>query len=193
MNAVHRIAPLALAVALAACAAPDQPIAPHTSATGVAAARGGTQSGDRPVYNAHLTGDEEVPARATRAQGQATFRWSADGSALEYKLIVANITNVHMAHLHLAPAGENGQIVVWLYPPGPPPLRIEGRTQGVLAEGSITAAELVGPLEGQTLDALVAAIEAGSVYVNVHTIDPALAPNSGPGNFPGGEIRGQLP
>ena len=36
------------------------------------------------------------------------------------------------------------------------------------------------------------AIDAGSVYVNVHTNDFVDPPNTGPGDFPGGEIRGQL-
>jgi hypothetical protein len=39
---------------------------------------------------------------------------------------------------------------------------------------------------------VVAAIEAGNVYVNVHTSDGDATPNEGPGDFPGGEIRGQV-
>jgi hypothetical protein len=38
-----------------------------------------------------------------------------------------------------------------------------------------------------------AAIEAGDAYVNVHTNDGVAPTNTGPGDFPGGEIRGQLP
>jgi hypothetical protein len=72
-------------------------------------------------FRAHLSGDEEVPAVDTRAQGQAIFQLSRDGMTLHYKLIVANIEDVLMAHIHLAPAGENGPIVVWLYPSAPPP------------------------------------------------------------------------
>ncbi len=132
-------------------------------------------------YRAHLSGDQEVPAVETRAQGQAIFKLSPDGTELRFKLIVANIENVTMAHIHLAPAGENGDIVVWLYPAAPPPQLIPGRSQGVLAQGVITTADLVGPLGGQSLSALVDAIEAGDAYVNVHT-----------SQFPGGEVRGQI-
>ncbi len=132
-------------------------------------------------FRAHLSGDEEVPAVDTRAQGQAIFQLSRDGITLHYKLIVANIEDVLMAHIHLAPAGENGPIVVWLYPSAPPPQLIEGRFNGVLAAGAITAANLVGSLAGQTLEDLLAAIEAGETYVNVHTEA-----------HPGGEIRGQI-
>jgi hypothetical protein len=53
-------------------------------------------------FRTHMSGREEVPAAATRAQGQATFKLSKDGTELSYKLIVANIENVSMAHIHLA-------------------------------------------------------------------------------------------
>lgn len=129
----------------------------------------------------HLSGAEEAPAVDTSAQGQAVFQVDEDGTAVDYRLNVANIDDVLMSHLHLAPAGTNGPIVVWLYPDAPPPQLIEGRTQGTLATGTITADDLVGPLAGGSLDDLLDAIRAGTVYVNVHTTA-----------FPGGEIRGQL-
>jgi hypothetical protein len=132
-------------------------------------------------FRAHLNGAQEVPPADTRAQGQAIFRLSKDGESLHYKLIVANIENVTMAHIHLAPAGVNGPVVAWLYPAGPPPQLIEGRFNGVLAEGVITAADLVGPLAGADLGDLVDEIVAGNTYVNVHT-----------SQFPGGEVRGQI-
>ncbi|MDR8392860.1 CHRD domain-containing protein [Aliifodinibius sp. S!AR15-10] len=132
-------------------------------------------------FRTHLTGDQEVPAVETDAQGQATFQVSKDGTSISYKLIVANIENVLMAHIHLAPAGQNGGVVVWLYPSAPPPQLIEGRSDGVLAEGTITADDLVGALAGQTLDDLLNAMKAGNTYVNVHT-----------SQNPPGEIRGQI-
>ncbi|HUG08292.1 MAG TPA: CHRD domain-containing protein [Acidimicrobiia bacterium] len=132
-------------------------------------------------YRTHLTGAEEVPAVETRAQGQAIFKLSSDGTELHYKLIVANIVDVTQAHIHLGAAGVNGPVVAFLYPDGPPPLLIEGRFQGVLAEGVITADNLLGPLAGEQLSALIDAIEAGETYVNVHTVQN-----------PGGEIRGQI-
>lgn len=132
-------------------------------------------------FRTHLTGAEEVPALATDAQGQAVFKLSADGESLSYKLIVANIEDVLMAHIHIAPAGANGPIVVWLYPDAPPPQLIPGRTQGLLAQGVITEDDLVGPLAGEDLDALIAEIRSGNAYVNVHT-----------SANPGGEVRGQI-
>ena len=129
----------------------------------------------------HLTGNEEVPARDTDAQGQATFRINEDGTAISYKINVANIENVTQSHIHLAAAGSNGGIVAWLYPPAPPLQLIPGRSQGTLGEGEITAASLVGSLAGKPLSDLIAAMQNGGAYVNVHTTQ-----------FPPGEIRGQI-
>ena len=77
-------------------------------------------SNDR--WATHLAGEFEVPVAVdTRAQGQATFKLSDDGMVLHYKLNVANIENVFMAHIHAGPATSTGPIVVWLYPSTPNP------------------------------------------------------------------------
>lgn len=151
---------------------------------------GGEGTNGQPIsksFVTHLSGDEEVPPRDTRAPGQAIFH--LEGDELSYKLIVANIRNVVAAHIHLAPAGTNGPIVAFLY--GNEPAG-GGRIQGVIGEGVITESNLIGPLAGLRLSALIDEIEQGNAYVNVHTNDGQGAPNSGPGDFPGGEIRGQL-
>ena len=142
----------------------------------------------------HLKGRYEVPLRNTDAQGQAIFRVSDDGQSVHYKLIASNIDNAFMAHIHMGSSTVAGPIVVWLFPstaPVPGPLG-SGRHDGVLAEGTFTAANLVGPLAGHPLSDLLAAIQSGNAYVNVHTNDGQGAANTGPGDFPGGEIRGQL-
>ncbi|HSJ07174.1 MAG TPA: CHRD domain-containing protein [Longimicrobiales bacterium] len=140
----------------------------------------GGQHEDR-NFRSHARGSEEVPANDSRAVGQAVFQFSRDGTELKYRLIVANIQNVTQAHIHLAPAGQNGPVVLWLYPSAPPAMLIPGRSQGVLGEGTVTAANLVGQLAGQPLSALRDRILAGNAYVNVHT-----------SQFPPGEIRGQI-
>jgi len=44
-----------------------------------------------------------------------------------------------------------------------------------------------------TWDQMIALMRTGGAYVNVHTTDPTKTThNTGPGDFPGGEIRGQL-
>lgn len=141
-------------------------------------------------FRTHLSGQFEVPVRETQAQGQAIFQLNKAGDALEYKLIVANIENVVAAHIHLGQPGTNGGVVAFLYGPAAPG---GGRFDGVLAEGTITADDLINALAGQPLSALLAEIEAGNAYVNVHTNDGVDPTNTGPGDFPGGEVRGNLP
>ncbi|HEV3432820.1 MAG TPA: CHRD domain-containing protein [Nitrososphaera sp.] len=130
------------------------------------------------IFRAILEGEQEVPPVDSNAKGFAIFRTSNDGTELNYRLIVANIEDVTAAHIHLAPRGENGDVVAFLFNPEEP---TEGRTNGVLAEGTITSADLVGPLEGSTLSELIDEMEAGNTYVNVHTVE-----------HPSGEIRGQI-
>jgi hypothetical protein len=127
-------------------------------------------------YVAHLSGGQEVPPVETNAVGQVKLQLSNDGSELYYKLIVANIENVRFSHIHLAPAGTNGPIVVFLYP-GP----TLGNVNGILAEGIITSSDLTGPLAGQDLSDLISEINEGGTYINVHT-----------DQVPSGEIRGQI-
>jgi hypothetical protein len=50
----------------------------------------------------------------------------------------------------------------------------------------------VGLLAGHPLADLVAEMRAGRAYVNVHTDDGVPSPDTGPGDCPGGEIRGQI-
>jgi hypothetical protein len=144
---------------------------------------------DNANFVAHARGRDEVPANASLAQGQAVFHLSEDGTQLDYKLIAANIDNVVFAHIHVAPVGVNGPVVAFLF--GPVPAG-GGRSSGVLAEGTITAADLLGPLAGQDLSALVDAMRAGNTYVNIHTDDGVAPAGTGPGDLPAGEIRGQI-
>jgi len=43
-----------------------------------------------------------------------------------------------------------------------------------------------------TIAELMNAIESGNAYVNVHTNDGIAPTNTGPGDYPGGEIRGHF-
>src|SRR5712691_1280605 len=134
-------------------------------------------------------GLQNFVAHATRAVGEVTFQLSPDGTQLDYRLISSNIQNVIASHIHLAPAGINGPITVFLFGPVAPG---GGRSDGVLAHGTITVDDLTGPLAGHPFSDLIAAMSAGGTYVNVHTNDGVDGTNTGPGDFPGGEIRGQI-
>jgi len=70
--------------------------------------------------------------------------------------------------------------VAFLYPEASPPILIPGRFNGVLAEGTITANDLVGPLAGMAVSDLLAEMAAGNAFVNVHTTQfPAPSAFSG--------------
>jgi hypothetical protein len=151
---------------------------------------GSTVSAQPTTFRAVISGGDEVPPRDTPARGVAIFLLNAAGDELGVRLIVANIENVFAAHIHCGAVGVNGPVGVTLFPvPGLPG---GGRTEGVLAAGSVTAPDLGNGCGWNDLAAVVAALESGSAYVNVHTNDGVEPPNTGPGDFPGGEIRGQV-
>jgi hypothetical protein len=184
---------VAACVVLACADRAPEPTAPlRVAVLSDAAAQSDNANGGN--FGTPLSADEEVPPNASKAVGSAIFHLNADGDELSYQLIVANIRNVFQAHIHSAAAGANGPIVVWLYPStavgaGPP---AGGRIQGVIAEGTITAANFINTLTGQPMSALVALIQNGNAYVNVHTSDGLSGASNGPGDIGGGEIRGQL-
>jgi len=100
-----------------------------------------------------------------------------------------------MAHIHMQAKGLSGPIVVWFFPSVTSTAPLPGgggAHHGMLAQGTFTAADLRGPLAGHPLSDLIAAINAGNTYVNIHTDDGVAPANTGPGDFPGGEVRGQL-
>jgi hypothetical protein len=155
----------------------------------LAAGLAGAQPPAARNFVAHLDGGQEVPVRETRATGEAVFQLNADETTLTYRLIVANIENVVAAHIHLGVAGVNGPVVVFLAGPFDPG---GGRVDGIIGQGTITSANFVGPLAGMDFSVLVAAMRAAGTYANVHTNDGVAPANTGPGDFPGGEIRGQI-
>jgi CHRD domain len=117
------------------------------------------------------------PAAAHNAVGTAVFQLSEDGTQLSHRLVVNNTSSpVLFAHIHLAAVGPNGPVVAFLFnnPAGV-------QSNGLLTTGVVTAADLVGPLAGHPLSDLVAAMQAGTTYANVHTT-----------RCPSGEVRGQI-
>ena len=139
-------------------------------------------------FVATLSGGQEVPARDTQARGVATFKLRADGTALAFKVNVANIDNVFAAHIHCGAVGVNGPVGVTLFMGAP----AGGRVNGTLAEGTITAPDAGNGCGWTDLAAVLAAMASGNTYVNVHTNDGIPPVDTGPGDFPGGEIRGQV-
>ena len=139
-------------------------------------------------FVATLSGDQEVPPRDTQARGVATFKLRDDGAALAFKVNVANIDNAFAAHIHCGAVGVNGPVGVTLFMGAP----AGGAFNGTLAQGTITAPDPGNACGWTDLAAVLAAIGSGATYVNVHTNDGVAPANTGPGDFPGGEIRGQI-
>ena len=127
-------------------------------------------------FKAVLSGSEVVPSVTTMAKGEATFELSKNGKKLGYKVMVSDIENVTAAHIHMGKMGEAGPAIAPIQMKGK-----KGKFSGTLAKGTITSKELIGSLKGKTVKDLIAEIEAGNTYLNVHT-----------GKNPDGEIRGQL-
>lgn len=113
-----------------------------------------------PTYRADLTGDQEVPAVMTDAYGLATFNYTPVVNQLEVNVLVQGLSGpITGAHLHLGAMGENGGVVQDLTD---------------LVHGNQIHGEVVP-------DAYLADLQAGNIYINIHTEAN-----------PGGEIRGQL-
>jgi hypothetical protein len=132
-----------------------------------------------PDFDAILSGTSEVPPVQTIASGFADLDVEVeDGqNVVDYELSVSNISRVTQAHIHQGNSSENGPIIVPLFNASTP----TGPVTGQIAEGQITAANFVGPLQGRQLDDLIALMQNGQAYVNVHTEQN-----------PQGEIRGTV-
>jgi CHRD domain-containing protein len=147
------------------------------------------------IIQTTLTGYEEVPVVSTNASGEFRATISHDDSSIDYELTYSGLQGtVQQGHIHIAQPSVNGSIVIWLCqtPQGTPPFTDPtGRAPQCLQQGTVTgtittANVIAGSMAGQQLTAgdlaeVIAAMRAGTSYVNVHT---SLSQ--------GGELRGQI-
>ncbi|MEO7965523.1 MAG: CHRD domain-containing protein [Gemmatimonadaceae bacterium] len=132
-------------------------------------------------FDASMASHNEVPPNKSGASGTAVLTLNQDETTLHYQVTVLKAEKVTQSHIHIAPAGSNGPVVVFLYGFNAAGVTIKG---GILAEGDITAANLIpnaGIGFGGTMAEFIAALRTSNAYVNVHTIER-----------PAGEIRGQV-
>lgn len=125
---------------------------------------------------------QPVEGVTTTATGSSTVEFEGDSAT--YSVTVQDLSGINSAHIHIAEeAGGQGPPAVWLFPSvdAREPQQQEGVTSGELSSGTFEASDFVGPLEGMTMDDLIAAIDDGRAYVNVHTAEN-----------PDGEITGFL-
>ena len=122
----------------------------HTSNNPAGEIRGQLFLEKDPTYRADLSGDQEVPAVTTDAVGIATLNYTNVVNSLEINVQVTGLSGpITGAHLHEAPAGENGGVVENLTP------FVRGNTiRAIVAPG-----------------AYIDALRAGNIYINVHTAD----------------------
>ena len=137
-------------------------------------------------FVATLNGSGEVPPVQTTAAGSATLTISGD--AITYTINVTDMENAVVAHIHIAPPGQNGPVRLNLCGTGAPVPPCTSGT-GVLASGTNGVTVGDPPI---TFDSLVSAMRAGNTYVNVHTDDGVAPTNTGQGDMASGEIRGQV-
>ena len=133
------------------------------------------------ILYAQLDGRNEVATGATNrgmvgdpnGTGFAyVFGIDGDPTTLCYVLVVDKLDDVILAHIHKAPAGTNGGVVVDLSAP------VDGDSADCVTEGEVGAMGIIFKGSQTAADVLA---NPDDYYVNVHTVE-----------FPGGAIRGQL-
>ncbi len=143
-------------------------------------------------FTANLSGAAHLPdATDTKATGEFKLTVHSGEKKISYTLSVTDLRNAYSCELHLGGPSTNGPGVVKLFPVRGATAK-KGTFTGVLAEGTITAADLIGPMLGSQLSDLVYELRDGQAYVNIHTNDGVNPPKPGPGNYRTGEIRGQI-
>jgi len=136
-------------------------------------------------FKARLSGSEEVPAVVTDTSGKAEIVFNKDETKAEYELSVRKGVRVTQSHIHCAPKGVNGPIVVFLAGFHNRGWDVDGSW---IENATVTDANVIPPAAGgpcphviNNLRDLAEAIRQGNTYANVHTVAN-----------PGGEVRGQL-
>ncbi len=122
-------------------------------------------------FAARLDGNQEVPPNTSTAKGWAWFK--PMGDTVSYEVNATGIDKVSMAHIHDGKLGDNGDPIAML--------QIKQSSGPTLAEGNISSSDLMGSQAGKSVSELVAKMQSGKTYVNVHT-----------DANPNGAIRGQI-
>jgi hypothetical protein len=138
---------------------------------------------DTITYSAILSGANEVPPTGSPATGTATF--TLDGNLLTIDETFHGLTApASAAHIHCCALPGTNAIVAVPFTPFPnDPSGTFHATVDLSLAGTYNPAFIT--LEGGTVSgaeaALIAALNSGKAYANIHDA-----------NFPGGEIRGQI-
>ncbi len=135
----------------------------HTPAVESGEIRGQILTDNYVLVTFGLSGDQEVPAVVTTADGDGYALVNTDDYSVELKVNTRGVSDATAAHIHTGMAGENGPVLAAL---------VQSTAD---ADIWMSAADLM-------IDAdIFAVLAAGGHYVNVHTP-----------TFASGEIRGQI-
>ncbi len=129
------------------------------------------------IYDAPLSGENEVPPVQSSATGLAEFTPPVNDT-IKYRINITGISGATGAHIYSGQAGENGEVIADLLTDT---TKNKDTSYGMTIRGNLSDSSLKGPMEGKTLEDLVVAMDSGQTYVNIHTVQQ-----------PDGEIRGQI-
>lgn len=132
-------------------------------------------------FKADLTGSQEVPAVSTSTTGKASVKFNREQTKADFRVNVHKGEAITAAHLHCAPASQNGPVVAHLFGNIPGGFNVNGK----LADFTLTQANIVTNAGCSpaitTMAELAQALRDGRIYANVHSV-----------SNPNGLIRGQL-
>ena len=118
-------------------------------------------NGGRPV-TASLSGGDAIPSGDPDGSGEAFVTANFGQREVCFQLSVSDIASATLAHIHKAPYGQNGPVVVALIPPS------SGFSSGCV--------------NGVSQDLILDLLRTpDDFYINVHNTD-----------YPAGAVRGQL-
>jgi hypothetical protein len=129
------------------------------------------------IYDAPLSGQNEVPPVESSATGLAEFTPPVNDT-IKYRINITGISGATGAHIYSGQAGDNGEVIADLLTDTS---KNNDVSYGMTIRGNLSDSSLKGAMEGKTLEDLVAAMDSGETYVNIHTAQQ-----------PDGEIRGQI-
>jgi hypothetical protein len=173
---------------------------------------GGDDDDDAIELQANLRGANEVPlvpgVANSPGSGTAELTINDDQTQISYVLTYTGLSNVAQAHIHVGDANTAGDIIFFLCTnigvgqnlgiggaplPTPPACPAgSGTVTGTLTQANlIPRAATAATPEVSNFAQAITQILNGNTYTNVHTNDGVAPPNTGPGDFPAGEIRGQ--
>ena len=133
---------------------------------------------ETPILAAYLSSVQNVKGDDAGARGKAVFYLSNEGEELHFRLDVSGIKDVTSAYIHMKSNDGDDRVVVTLCNITEIPPR--GTCSDSEAEGIIKKEDLVGPLVGSSLAALLREMEGGHTYVTVHSKKYPLGHLRGP-------------